>query len=192
VLGRLATPLTIAAGAYDGYSGYQAAESARQRGEITDEEATVEKSEAVGGAAVGTGGALLGATKGAALGMAAGPIGAAIGGIAGGLIGWYAGKAVGRVGGGAVGNVMASTSSPGTEPTPNTIARTARTEMAPALMNAAPSQTSGPVIVDNSTKINAPQVASPPPPSGASTVITVRDTHGSHMRFQDRRAARVM
>jgi hypothetical protein len=70
--------------------------------------------------------------------------------------------------------------------------RTSRTAAAPVIEQRAPATGgSAPVIVDNSQRVNAPQVASAPS-SGASTVITVRDTHGSHMRFQDRRMVRVM
>lgn len=71
------------------------------------------------------------------------------------------------------------------------VVRPNRTAAAPVIERQAPATSTAPVIVDNSQRVNAPQVASAPA-SGASTVITVRDTHGSHMRFQDRRMVRVM
>ena len=55
---------------------------------------------------------------------------------------------------------------------------------------AAAAPASAPIIMDNSQKVIAPPAASQP--SSGSNVTTVRDTRSSHLRFQDRRAARGM
>ena len=101
MLGKVATPLMVGMAAADAYGGYQEANSLEASGEITGEQATVMRSESVGGG-VGTVGGVL---AGAALGQMLIPIpfvGAAIGGLVGGFLGDKAGSAGGNV----VGNMI--------------------------------------------------------------------------------------
>ena len=101
LLGKAATPLMVGMAAADAYGGYQEANTLEASGEITGEQATVMRSESVGGG-VGTVGGVL---AGAALGQMMIPIpivGAAIGGLVGGFLGDKAGSAGGNV----VGNMI--------------------------------------------------------------------------------------
>lgn len=69
---------------------------------------------------------------------------------------------------------------------PNRPSAAAQMEAA-AAASAAPAA-AAPIIMDNSQKVIAPPAAS----SSGASVTTIRDTRGSHLRFQDRRTARVM
>ena len=106
-LRRLGAVGAIGYGLYEGYQGFSAADEALERGEITESEATVQKSEAVGGAAGGTGGALAGAAAGALAGSVVPVVGTAIGGLIGGAIGWWAGNAGGEMVGEMIGEAIA-------------------------------------------------------------------------------------
>ena len=92
----------VAMGAYDAYTGWNDAEEAQQRGEITKEEANVKKGGAVGKGVGGAGGALAGAAAGAAIGSVVPVVGTVIGGAIGGALGYWggskAGEAVGEAG----------------------------------------------------------------------------------------------
>jgi len=198
LLGRLATPLTIAAGAYEGYTGYQQAKALEESGAITTEEANKQKGSAVGGAVVGTGGALAGAAAGAAIGSVVPVVGTAIGGLVGGLVGYFGGKAAGEVAGSAIGGAVTSAGTASMQPGANPAAAVAttqtrsRTAAASALSNgAAASPATQPIInnIDNSSRVNAPPATQQQP---SSVVVTVRDTSSSHIRFNNRRMARVM
>lgn len=197
LLGRLATPLTIAAGAYEGYTGYQQAKQLEESGAITKEEANQQKGAAVGGAVVGTGGALAGAAAGAAIGSVVPVVGTAIGGLVGGLVGYFGGKAAGEVAGSAIGGAVTSAGTASMQPGANPAAAVAttqtrsRTAAASALSNgAAASPATQPIInnIDNSSRVNAPPATQQP----SAVVVTVRDTSSSHIRFNNRRMARVM
>ena len=109
--GPAAAIASVGAGAYTAYSGYTGANEKLAKGEITAEEATVEKGGAIGegtGMAVGgTVGALKGAAVGAAIGSVVpvlgtavgGLIGAAVGGLGGSFLGGKAGSFLGETGG---------------------------------------------------------------------------------------------
>jgi hypothetical protein len=115
LLSKAAVPLTIGAsiigGGVTAYKGFTGASEKEAKGEITKEQATVEKGGAVGeGTGVAVGGAV-GALKGAAVGAAIGSvvpvlgtavgglIGAAVGGLGGSFFGGKIGKFVGETGG---------------------------------------------------------------------------------------------
>ena len=100
-------PLAVLMSAYEGYTGAAAADKKAEAGEITGNEATVEKSEAIGGAVGGGGGALAGAAAGAALGSVVPIVGTAIGGLIGGAIGYWAGSKGGEMAGEAIGDAIA-------------------------------------------------------------------------------------
>jgi len=104
---RFGAPLAIAGAMYEGYQGYSEANERLAAGEITNNEATVEKSEAIGGAVGGGGGALAGAAAGAAIGSVVPIVGTAIGGLIGGAIGYWAGSKGGQMIGEQIGNVIA-------------------------------------------------------------------------------------
>ena len=104
---RRFAPLAVAGAMYEGYQGYSAANERLEAGEITNNEATVEKSEAIGGAVGGGGGALAGAAAGAAIGSVVPIVGTAIGGLIGGAIGYWAGSKGGEMIGEQIGNVIA-------------------------------------------------------------------------------------
>ena len=106
VLRRFA-PVAVALSAFEGYQGYSAANDRMEAGEITSNEATVEKSEAVGSAVGGGGGALAGAAAGAAIGSVVPIVGTAIGGLIGGAIGYWAGSKGGEMIGEQIGSVIA-------------------------------------------------------------------------------------
>jgi len=90
VLGPVAT---VAAGVYEGYTGFTDAEAKLQAGEITEKQANIEKTEAIAGAAGGAAGGWGGASAGAALGTLILPgVGTVVGGIVGGLAGYFAGS----------------------------------------------------------------------------------------------------
>lgn len=103
VAGAAATPLAVGLGAYDAYTGVQEANRALEAGEITEREATIQKSEAVGGAAGGTAGVIAGGAKGAALGAAAGSAFFGVGAVPGAIVGGLVGSAAGFFGGSWVG-----------------------------------------------------------------------------------------
>jgi hypothetical protein len=109
--GPAAAIASVGAGAYTAYSGYTGANEKLAKGEITAEEATVEKGGAIGeGTGQAVGGAV-GALKGAAVGAAIGSvvpvlgtavgglIGAAVGGLGGSFLGGKAGSFLGETGG---------------------------------------------------------------------------------------------
>lgn len=106
LLGRAAAPLTVALGAYEGYSGWKEAGEAEKRGELSASEASRRKGEAAGSAVVGTGGALAGAAAGAAIGSVVPVVGTIIGGLLGGALGYWAGSKVGGAAGGAIGSAV--------------------------------------------------------------------------------------
>jgi hypothetical protein len=109
--GPLAAATAIIGGGVTAYQGYNAASEKEAKGQITKEEATVEKGGAIGeGGGQAVGGAV-GALKGAAVGAAVGSVipvvgtavgglvGAAIGGLGGSYLGGKAGKFLGETGG---------------------------------------------------------------------------------------------
>lgn len=101
-------PLGLAYGLYEGYQSYSAIDESLEAGEITENQATVQKSESVGETVGGTGGAIGGAMAGAAIGSVVPVVGTAIGGLIGGAIGWWAGSSAGgaigeKIGEGLVG-----------------------------------------------------------------------------------------
>ena len=100
-------PLAVLMSAYEGYTGAAAADERAEAGEITGNEATVEKSEAIGGAVGGGAGALTGAAAGAAMGSVVPIVGTAIGGLIGGAIGYWAGSKGGEMAGEAIGDAIA-------------------------------------------------------------------------------------
>jgi hypothetical protein len=104
---RFGAPLAIAGAMYEGYQGYSEANEKLAAGEITANEATVEKTKAVSGAVGGGGGALAGAAAGAAIGSVVPIVGTAIGGLIGGAIGYWAGSKGGEMIGEQIGNVIA-------------------------------------------------------------------------------------
>lgn len=109
--GPLAAATSIVAGGVTAYQGYTAADEKLQKGEITAEEATVEKGGAIGEGTGQAAGGAVGALKGAAVGAAIGSvvpvlgtavgglIGAAVGGLGGSFLGGKAGKFLGETGG---------------------------------------------------------------------------------------------
>ena len=115
MLGKVAAPLAAGAAIVEGgmtaYQGYNAASEKEARGEITKQEATVEKGGAIGEGTGNAVGGAVGALKGAAVGAAVGSVvpvvgtaigglvGAAIGGIGGSYLGGKAGKFLGETGG---------------------------------------------------------------------------------------------
>ena len=111
-LGKMAGPaagvIAVGAGAMNAYEGYNNVEDQVKKGEITKEEGTVKKSEAVGkGVGEGVGGAG-GAMLGAAIGTAIFPVvGTAIGAALGGWLGSKGGEAVGESVGKSVGKLVA-------------------------------------------------------------------------------------
>jgi hypothetical protein len=105
ILNAAAVPLTVGMEGYQSYEEYQAAEEARQKGEITQKEADKQKTSAVtggvGGVAGALGGAQAGALGGAALGTMILPgvgtaIGGVLGGIGGGVLGAIGGRFLGK------------------------------------------------------------------------------------------------
>ena len=104
---RRFAPLAVLMTAYEGITGYNAAQDKAEAGEITGNEATVEKSEAIGSAVGGGGGALAGAAAGAAIGSVVPVVGTAIGGLIGGAIGYWAGSKGGELAGEAIGDAIA-------------------------------------------------------------------------------------
>ena len=104
---RRFAPLAVLMTAYEGVTGYNAAQDKAEAGEITGNEATVEKSEAIGSAVGGGGGALAGAAAGAAIGSVVPVVGTAIGGLIGGAIGYWAGSKGGELAGEAIGDAIA-------------------------------------------------------------------------------------
>jgi hypothetical protein len=115
LLSKAAVPLAIGAsiigGGVTAYKGFTGASEKEAKGEITKEQATVEKGGAIGeGSGQAVGGAV-GALKGAAVGAAVGSVipvvgtaigglvGAAIGGLGGSYLGGKAGKFLGETGG---------------------------------------------------------------------------------------------
>lgn len=102
-------PLGLAYGLYEGFTSYSEVDESLQAGEITENQATVQKSEVVGETVGGTGGAMAGAMAGAAIGSVVPVVGTAIGGLIGGAIGWWAGSSAGgaigeKIGEGLVGD----------------------------------------------------------------------------------------
>lgn len=100
-------PLAVLMSAYQGYTGVSEANAQAEAGNITGNEATVDKSEAIAGAVGGGGGALAGAAAGAALGSVVPIVGTAIGGLIGGAIGYWAGSKGGEMAGTAIGDAIA-------------------------------------------------------------------------------------
>ena len=98
--GAITTGSSILAGgvaAYKGYSDYQDADQQLKSGEITEDEADVKKTGAVGTGVGGIGGALAGGQAGAAIGTLIFPgVGTAIGGALGAGIGAFAGSKAGK------------------------------------------------------------------------------------------------
>jgi len=110
--------LAVGMGAYQAYSGFSSAseeeqqqlasiEEQQQSGQLTKEQADVQRreivdttdvvqSESVGGGLGTAAGALAGAKAGAMVGTFAGPVGTVVGGLAGGAIGAIAGSGVGK------------------------------------------------------------------------------------------------
>lgn len=90
----------VAMGAYDAYTGWGDANEELAAGKITEDQANVKKSEAVGGGVGGAAGAWGGAAAGAAIGSVVPVFGTAVGGLVGGALGYMGGSAIGsKVGG---------------------------------------------------------------------------------------------
>jgi hypothetical protein len=172
LMSRVATPLTIGLGAYEGYTGYQKAAELEKAGMLTHEQANIEKGKAVGGAAVGTGGALAGAAAGAAMGSIVPGVGTLIGGAVGGLAGWYLGKKGGEAAGAYTGKALTTKPTPmkssNLKPAaPNSGATLVamnremaqNQQMAAIMRQAAPAApvAQAPVIVNNNSAIAMPQ-----------------------------------
>jgi hypothetical protein len=197
LLGRAATPLTIAAGAYEGYTGYQDAKKLEESGEITKEEGTRKKGEAIGGATAGTGGALAGAALGATVGSVVPVVGTAIGGLVGGLIGWYGGKAAGSAAGGAIATSMASSPPSLANPkSPTAAIATIQSKTRAAGMNALNNATQptvqqppAPVITNITNSSPAQAVKSTP---NNPILPAIRTSDNSFLRYQDRRMTRIL
>jgi len=102
VAGKAAAPVAVGMSLYDGYSRYSDADEKLASGEITQNQATVEKTKAVTSTTGGLTGMATGAMAGAAIGSAVPIVGTAIGGLIGGAIGWWAGSKAGD----AVGEVI--------------------------------------------------------------------------------------
>lgn len=106
----IGTVAAVGTGVVDAYQGIKKADKDLKEGKITQEEARVEKGEAVGGgtgtAIGGAAGALKGAAAGAAIGSVVPVLGTAVGGIIGAALGGWlgskAGKAIGEVAGGGI------------------------------------------------------------------------------------------
>lgn len=102
--------LSVGTAAVDTYQGLKEVDKKQKAGELTKEEARVEKGEVVGGgvgtAAGGAGGAWAGAAAGAAIGSAVPVVGTIIGGIMGAALGGWmgskGGEAIGKVAGGSI------------------------------------------------------------------------------------------
>jgi hypothetical protein len=92
----------VAMGAYDAYTGWGDANEQLAAGTITEDQANVKKSEAVGGGVGGAAGAWGGAAAGAAIGSVVPVVGTAIGGLVGGALGYMGGSAIGKKAGGAI------------------------------------------------------------------------------------------
>ena len=92
----------VAMGAYDAYTGWGDANEQLAAGTITEDQANVKKSEAVGGGVGGAAGAWGGAAAGAAIGSVVPVVGTAIGGLVGGALGYYGGSEIGKKAGGAI------------------------------------------------------------------------------------------
>lgn len=102
----IGTALGVGMSVMDGVSDYNAADEKLKAGEITQNQATTEKSEAVGKAAGGAGGAVAGALAGAAMGSVVPVIGTAIGGVLGAAVGYFAGSEGGKKLGTVVGDTL--------------------------------------------------------------------------------------
>lgn len=110
---KIATPLALGYESYLGFDKWMKADEALKKGEISQEEAEKEKTQAVTGTAGGVGGMFAGGVAGAGLGAAIGalggpaapvtvPLGALVGGIGGAIIGSESGREVGEdIGAGA-------------------------------------------------------------------------------------------
>lgn len=96
-VGKIAAPAAGLVGAYDAYSGMGEADRKLSAGEISEDQATVEKGRAVGGGVAGAFGGGYGAVIGAGLGSFLGPAGTVLGGMAGGYLGNMIGSGVGGV-----------------------------------------------------------------------------------------------
>lgn len=97
--GTIATLGGVGVAGYTGYKAYQSykeADEQLEKGEITEDEADVKKTGAVGQGVTGVGGALVGAKAGAALGSLLGPVGTIAGGLLGAGIGAFAGSKLGK------------------------------------------------------------------------------------------------
>jgi len=118
VIGGVGTAIAVGAEAYGGYTEYQDIDAQKESGEITESEATVQKSEVVGETAGRIAGGLAGATVGGKAGAAAGAAigavfggvgaipGAFIGGLIGSTIGYFAGAEIAGAGGSMLGEAI--------------------------------------------------------------------------------------
>lgn len=113
VAGPLAAAITVAEGATTAYGGYTDAAEQVKSGEITKDEGTVKKSQAIGTgtgqAAGGLTGAYAGGIAGAQLGVIGGPIGIAVGGFIGAAVGAWLGSSGGEIVGKTVGTAVGKT-----------------------------------------------------------------------------------
>ena len=102
----IGTALGVGMSVMEGVSAYGAANEKLKAGEITQNQATTEKSQAVGEATGGAGGAVAGALAGAAMGSVVPVIGTAIGGVIGAAVGYWGGSAAGKKLGSVVGDTL--------------------------------------------------------------------------------------
>lgn len=102
----IGTALGVGMSVMEGVSNYGAANEKLKAGEITQNQATKEKSQAVGEATGGASGAIAGALAGAAAGSVVPVIGTAIGGVIGAAVGYWGGSAAGKKLGSVVGDTL--------------------------------------------------------------------------------------
>ena len=99
-------PLGLAYGLYEGFTSYNEVDESLEAGEITENQAKVQKSEVVGETTGGTAGAMAGAAAGALAGSVVPVIGTAIGGLIGGALGYWGGSAAGKALGSEIGETL--------------------------------------------------------------------------------------
>lgn len=103
---KRAGPLGLLYGLYEGYQSMNQIDQDLEAGNITSNEASVDKAEVTGGVVGGTGGAMAGAAAGAALGSVVPVVGTLIGGVIGGAVGYWAGSSAGEAIGEQIGEAL--------------------------------------------------------------------------------------
>jgi len=103
---KRAGPLGLLYGLYEGYQSMNQIDQDLEAGNITSNEASVDKAEVTGGVVGGTGGAMAGAAAGAALGSVVPVVGTLIGCVIGGAVGYWAGSSAGEAIGEQIGEAL--------------------------------------------------------------------------------------